>query len=120
MIIINVEEWSNWEKHNRDGGYGEAVLDFAEKWADLMEIRIGNGEELESVAKETSFQASKELGLSGFQYNAGVVMLVGCWKYGEELRIWHNLDTQISDEGERANESGGVLNGAILNLKRKT
>lgn len=27
-----------------------------------------------------------------------------------------NLDMQIQDEGERANESGGVLNPALLNL----
>jgi hypothetical protein len=38
------------------------------------------------------------------------------WKHGEALRLWHNLKTQIRDEGEKANESGGVLNPACLSI----
>lgn len=43
-----------------------------------------------------------------------VVVLTKCWSRGEELRRWHNLDTQIGNEGEKANASGGVLNPALL------
>lgn len=39
------------------------------------------------------------------------------WEHGEALRLWHNLDTQIKNEGEIANKTGGVLNPAILNIK---
>ena len=35
---------------------------------------------------------------------------------GEDLRRWHNLDTQIRNEGEIANEKGGVLNPAIMSI----
>jgi len=36
-----------------------------------------------------------------------------------ELRQWHNLKTQIKDEGEKANASGGVLNPALLTISPK-
>jgi len=38
------------------------------------------------------------------------------WAHGEALRLWHNLKYQLRDEGEKANETGGVLNPALLNL----
>ena len=53
---------------------------------------------------------------SGFQYGAAVTTLAACWEHGDELRRWHNLKSQIGNEGEKANESGGVLNPAILNI----
>jgi hypothetical protein len=41
------------------------------------------------------------------------------WVHGEELRQWHNLDTQIRDEGEKANREGGVLNPTLLSISKK-
>jgi hypothetical protein len=49
-------------------------------------------------------------------YGCAVQGLAYFWEHGEELRQWHNLDTQIKDEGEQANKSGGVLNPAILTI----
>jgi hypothetical protein len=49
-------------------------------------------------------------------YGCAVSILAKCWQHGDQLRRWHNLKTQIRDEGERANESGGVLNPALLNI----
>ena len=43
-------------------------------------------------------------------------MLAQCWVHGEALRRWHNRDTQIGTEGDKANESGGVLNPALLTI----
>ena len=74
------------------------------------------GEKLEDVANECSNEADTE-GITGFMYGAAVSVLASCWEHGEELRRWHNLKTQIRDEGEKANESGGVLNPALLNIE---
>jgi len=52
-------------------------------------------------------------------YGCAVVILSKCWEHGEALRRWHNKDTQIGDEGDRANESGGVLNPALLSIGPK-
>lgn len=49
-------------------------------------------------------------------YGCAVSALAKFWVHGEQLRIWHNLDIQIGNEGEKANESGGVLNPALLNI----
>ena len=96
--------------------YGLGVYGFAEAWARLMQARIAEGKSLADVADECCAIADKGYGITGFMYGCAVSVLAGCWKHGEELRRWHNLKTQIRNEGERANESGGVLNPAILSV----
>ena len=96
--------------------YGGAVISYAERWAEMMESRMEKGEKLEDVANECSNEADTE-GITGFMYGAAVSVLASCWEHGEELRRWHNLKAQIRDEGEKANESGGVLNPALLNIE---
>ena len=49
-------------------------------------------------------------------YGWAVAQIARVWAHGEALRRWHNLDTQIGNEGERANASGGTLNPALLNV----
>ena len=34
----------------------------------------------------------------------------------DRLRRWHNKATQIGTEGDKANETGGVLNPALLTI----
>jgi hypothetical protein len=114
MNIRDQEAWDKWRNNNTDP-YGGAVISYAERWADMMEQRMADGAALADVAKETSHDADAE-GITGFMYGAAVSVLASCWKHGDELRRWHNLDTQIGDEGERANESGGTLNPALLNI----
>lgn len=111
MKMINAELYNSW-KANQSGPYGLAVFEFAERWADAMEEKIANAEKLENVAKQLSIEVAD--GITGFQYGVAVSVLAHCWKYGEQLRRWHNLETQIGDEGEKANESGGILNPALL------
>lgn len=114
MKVSNQESWQEWVKNNEDP-YGKAVIDYAERWATLMEACISEGEALESIAKRTSHEADTE-GITGFMAGAAVSVLASCWEYGEQLRCWHNLSTQIHDEGERANTDGGILNPALLNI----
>lgn len=95
--------------------YGRRCYTYAQEWADLMEEQIAKGMKLEDIARSTSVVADTD-GITGFMYGMAVNILAHCWIYGEQLRCWHNLATQIRNEGERANESGGVLNPAILNI----
>ena len=80
-----------------------------------MEIQLANGHELKDIAKETSHEANTE-GITGFMYGCAVSMLSELWEHSEALRQWHKLDTQIGDEGEKANESGGTLNPAVMQI----
>lgn len=114
MKIANDDVWATWTKNNQDV-YGSAILRYAERWADMMEARMSAGESLESIAKETSHAADTEI-ISGYMYGAAVQVLASAWVHGEALRRWHNISTQCGTEGEKANDSGGVLNPALLSI----
>ena len=109
--------WAKGRENNKDP-YGNAVFVYAEKWAELMEKALGEGEILTEVAGKLSHDADAD-GITGFMYGAAAATLAGCWKFGEELRKWHNLDTQINDEGEKANKGGTVLNPALMTIESK-
>lgn len=112
---MQFKDHSLWNKSvaNNQDPYGKAGHDFAERWANLMEQEIANGRKLEEIAKETSRTADTD-GITGFMYGCAVSILSAVWIHGEHLRRWHNKDTQIGTEGDAANESGGVLNPALL------
>lgn len=114
MQIANQENWNLYKTNNAEG-YGKAILDYAERWADLIEAKIAEGAKLEDVAEETSREADTE-GITGFMYGAAVKTLFDVWAHGDRLRRWHNLDCQLQNEGERANEQGTVLNPALFNF----
>lgn len=114
MEFSNADAWQLFKEKNSDP-YGGAVVTYSERWARLMQLEMSKGKKLEDIATETSHEADLE-GITGFMYGCAVSTLAGCWKYGEQLRRWHNLDTQLGTEGEKANKSGGVLNPALLSI----
>jgi len=118
MQTSNEALWRKWRDNNQDP-YGKAAVDFAERWANAMELQISVGAKIEDIARDTSRAANLEPKITGFQYGAAVSMLALCWIHGEALRRWHNLDSQLGDEGDRANAEGGVLNPAIVTLTSK-
>jgi hypothetical protein len=107
-------EYAEYKANNKDP-YGARVVSYGEDWANLMESRMGSGEKIADIAKPTSHEADTD-GITGFMYGCAVQALAHFWEHGEALRLWHNIDTQIKDEGEKANESGGVLNPAMLRI----
>jgi hypothetical protein len=107
--------WKVWQDSNQDG-YGAAVVRFAEKWGRVMQVRMAEGRALIDCANDASHFVDDD-GITGFMYGCAAQMLAQCWIHGEELRRWHNLKTQIGTEGESANESGCILNPAILNIR---
>lgn len=109
------QEYEQYRQRNSNDPYSARVVSYGEDWANLMEARLSIGESIEACAQATSRTADTD-GITGFMYGCAVSALAHFWEHGEALRRWHNLDTQIGNEGERANESGGVLNPAILNI----
>ena len=99
MKLRNGADWEKGLAANKDP-YGGAIYVFAERWANLMEDRMAKGETLPGIAKDTGHEADTD-GITGFMYGCAVSALALCWEHGEELRRWHNLDTQLHDEGER-------------------
>lgn len=113
MKIRDQAAWDEAIRVNGTSGYAGGILDYAYRWANLMEREIEAGKALADIAKDSSRAADTD-GITGFMYGCAVGLLAQTWEHGEELRRWHNLDTQIGTEGERANATGGVLNPALL------
>lgn len=110
-------EWAKFEKINSTDPYSNATVQYARRWADLMEAELAEGKELEAIAEPTSYVASEEHGgVTGFMHGAAVSALAKWWVHGEQLRQWHNLHTQLGTEGEKANKTGGVLNPALVSV----
>lgn len=103
----NKDLWETGIANNKDG-YGGAIYEYAKSWGLLMQARIDKGEALKDIAEETSFQLVF-YGITGFMYGAAVSVLSSTWKYGEELRKWHNK--------EYKHEGDGVVNPALLTIK---
>lgn len=115
MEFSDPDGWTKFVENNSKDPYSNGVVVFAERWARLMQQEMDNGAKLEDIATSASHEADVD-GITGFMYGCAVNVLTHCWKHGEVLRRWHNLDTQLGDEGETANESGGVLNPALLSV----
>jgi len=122
MRLKDAEGWQKSREANQDP-YGKAGLDYAERWAEMMEQWIPEDstekfitQQIENVAERCSHVADTE-GITGFMYGCAVGLLSQVWEHGDALRRWHNLDCQIGTEGEEANESGKILNPAILDIK---
>ena len=90
-------------------------MTYAERWARLMEVRMAKGERIADIADQCSHLADVE-GITGFMYGCAVSTLAAVWIHGEALRLWHNKTTQLGTEGDKANESGGVLYPAMLSI----
>jgi hypothetical protein len=115
--LVGPKLWAAGVKAQKGDGYGLCVYEYAWRWASLMETALAAGETLSACADRCSHEADHSLGrwgITGFQYGCAVSVLAKCWHHGDELRRWHNTATQIGDEGTRANETGGVLNPALL------
>lgn len=110
------EAYVAYKDKNTQDPYSAGVVTYAERWANLMEKAMDSGQQLEAVAKQTSHDADTD-GITGFMYGCAVQSLAEFWIHGEALRRWHNKDTQIGTEGDEANESGGVLNPALIGVK---
>ena len=115
MKIKDQKGWDDWIEKQGDSAYSLRCFSYAEDWADLMEVAMSEGKELEDVAEKLSHVADTD-GITGFMYGASVGILSLHWEHGEQLRQWHNLDTQVGTEGEKANKDGGVLNPALITI----
>ena len=107
--------WLECVEKNKADPYSYECVRFAAAWAGLMDSRAIPGVNIADIAEACCREADTS-GITGFMYGAAVSMLAKFWVHGDTLRRWHNKETQLGDEGDRANESGGVLNPAILNV----
>lgn len=112
MPIIDNEKWESWVKNNNDS-YGKCCVDVSRE---VMRI-LDNGKDFDTHKIICEADANiKAGGITGFMAGCVAQMVSKCHNRGEEFRIKWNKDNGISDEGEKANKSGGVINPALLTV----
>ena len=102
------QEYLHLKKQNSSNFYDAGIMQYLERWASMMEKEIAGGATVAEAAQRTRYEADKGLGITGFMYGCAVKTLSEFWKYGEELRAWHNLQYDYAGEG--------VVNPAILEM----
>ena len=112
MKLKDEKGWNKTVEINSKDPYSKCCIDYARTWMELMEERLRNGERLEDMAQETSREADKEYRITGFMYGMVVSIISSVWKYGDQLRKWHNAQYGQPD-------AEGTVNPAILILKKK-
>ena len=112
MSITNQEAWDKAVKVN-DEPYGKACVDVTRRVMEILD------EDNDFDCHEIICRADKDVkagDITGFMASCVAQMISSCHSRGEEFRRAWNKDNQIGNEGEKANESGGVLNPALLNI----
>ena len=118
MPITNRSGWKKWEKSNTDP-YGKCCVDVAREVMRLLDLpEYANNFDSHTIICKADDNIDAD-GITGFMAGCVASMVSKCHSRGEEFRRKWNLDNQIQDEGEKANEGTGVLNPAILNIKEK-
>lgn len=115
LTLRNAEGWQKAVEVNKGDPYSNAVIVFAEKWARIMEGKMAAGESLAQCADAACSLADDD-GITGFMYGAAVSTLAQTWVHGDELRRWHNRKYMTEERAAKADETGGVVNPAILTI----
>lgn len=103
------KNWLQWVEINSKDGYSRAVVTYARRWGKYMQhLMEKHNKTVVDIAENASHVSDIE-GITGFMYGCAVNMLAHCWKYGEELRRWHNKEWGHEDVD-------GVVNPAVLTI----
>ena len=101
--------WEKWVEINSNDDYSSGVVTYARRWAKYMQhLMTKHNKPLHQIANKASHVSDID-GITGFQYGVAVAILSKCWKYGEELRKWHNKEYGQED-------CDGVVNPALLTI----
>lgn len=91
--------------NNAKDAVGLGIINYAERWCNMMEERIANGESVTQAAAETEYAADTEL-ISGTMFGYSLNVLCRFWEHGEELREWYDSKYGIAEETDtQINES---------------
>ncbi len=111
MPITDEKGWQECQDKNTDS-YGGCCVNVARRVMEILDEEPGDFDTHKIICR-----ADDEIKAGSItRFMAGCVanMVSCCHSRGEEFRKKWNTDNQIRDEGDKANESGGILNPAVL------
>lgn len=112
MNLRDEKAWKKWVDANTDP-YGAACVRVARVAMEILDDAPDDFDPDDIIDKADDTTGE---GITGFMAGCVVQMISGCHARGDEFRRKWNLKLQLGNEGEKANESGGVLNPALLNI----
>ncbi len=91
------KEWEEWVKINSNDDYSLGVVTYAKRWAKYMQhLMRKHNKAVKDIAEQTRIICDID-GVTGFMYSHAVGALAQFWKYGDELRQWHNKQWRCED-----------------------
>lgn len=94
MKITDEKAYKKYKKiniKNEDGSSDanfSAIIMFTEKWADIMENKMSNGDRLEDIAEKCAYEANENIGITGLMFIVAIKQLISFWVYKELLYEW--------------------------------
>lgn len=103
------KDWQKWVRVNSKDGYSKAAMKFARRWAKYMQYLMKKHNKPVSLIANEAYKVCDVEGITGFMYGCAVGALSSCWKYGDDLKKWHNKEWGNED-------AKGVVNPSIITL----
>ena len=108
-------QYQRYVQINASDEYSKEVVDYGERWANLMEadplLQSPDPEVFARLANTTSHTANTG-GITGAMYGAAASALAEFWQYGERLRRWHNSKYGVSEEQAQ----GRIVDPAVITI----
>ena len=84
--------WEQWVEDTSKEPYMLHVITYARRWGKYMQHLMEKHNKTINDIADNASHVSNINGITGFMHSCAVYMLAQCWKYGEELRKWHNKE----------------------------
>ncbi|MBS1992829.1 MAG: hypothetical protein JSS83_20065 [Cyanobacteria bacterium SZAS LIN-3] len=86
MSVGDSGQWSTFIDTNGKTRFGTAILNYANRWATMMEEQLAQGKVLDSALVDSTGLAADKEGVSGYMASVAHQVLVQTWKYGAQLK----------------------------------
>lgn len=104
FTVTNNEYRNQMHKKNYADSPARTAILFAERWAELIERNMRQGQSLEIAAKETRLEADPSSKASGIAEYA-VAYLARTWPYGEDLATWYEKNVNLQKHFHRTTDT---------------
>ena len=104
-----VKDWKKCKEINLTDDYSKCIIDYAVLMTQFMEfLHKYHNRSVEQSFDIASHYSDKIYGVTGYMHGAAVNIISNIWKYGEEVRKYHNKTFGYDGDG--------VVNPAILTI----
>lgn len=101
--------WRKYVRINSKDAYSAGGVTYAKRWAKYMQhLMKKHNKTVAEIADNTRVICDID-GITGYMYDRTVYILSECWKYGDDLRKWHNKKWGNED-------TEGVISTAVITI----